>query len=190
MAKETPVAFAGMGLAILLLIAGFKGKTVAQVLAGDTGDSADPAGGQLKFDTIVADATSSVPGDAGKIASSLAHPGQGTVNIGGVQVAAWIAPVVSYAHSHGWRGNVLSGYRSDTAQRAACIHVCGNPNGCPNRCAKPGTSNHRETKYPGGAIDVSDPAGFQRAIASYPGGAPLRNGLPGTDPGHMSVSGT
>lgn len=121
--------------------------------------------------------------------NQLGQTSAGVTVIDGKPVANWIVPVVKWARSHGWTGTVQSGQRSVAEQRIACIHVCGNPNGCPNRCAKPGTSNHQGTRYPAGAIDVSDPAGFQNAIKDYPGGAPLKNTLGADDPGHMSVNG-
>lgn len=41
--------------------------------------------------------------------------------------------------------NCISGYRSPEQQRQACIRVCGNPEGCPSRCARPGSSQHQRT---------------------------------------------
>lgn len=34
-------------------------------------------------------------------------------------------------------------YRDIDSQRRACVRVCGNPEGCKNRCAKPGRSQHQ-----------------------------------------------
>lgn len=108
--------------------------------------------------------------------------------IDGYRVINWIAQRVLWARGDVWKGQVLSGYRSDSEQADACRHVCGNPNGCPGTCAKPGTSNHRGRAYPGGAVDVSDPAGFTLAMSRYPGDHKLINDLP-KDRGHFSLTG-
>ena len=118
----------------------------------------------------------------------------GTVSIDGHPVATWIARQVLAARKHGWGGSVQSGWRSDTDQAQACIEVCGNPQGCPGRCAKPGTSNHRSKTFPGGAVDVSDPDGFRAALARARAAGDLgpypmiRNDLP-NDPMHFSLTG-
>jgi hypothetical protein len=184
MAKETPLVFAGLGLGVLLLTAGFNNKTVAEVLSGDTGSTSGTTG-QDTFSAILANATTDIPGaDIG----GLLGASTGVKVIDGHPVAGWIVPVVAYARKHGWHGTVTSGVRTDSEQRAACIHVCGNPNGCEGTCAPPGQSNHRGSKYPLGAIDVTDPAGFARAISTYPGGPPIKNDLP-KDVVHFSASG-
>lgn len=110
------------------------------------------------------------------------------VKIDGYYVAHWIAQIVLWARKDGWPGQVTSGYRTDADQREACRHVCGNPNGCPGRCAKPGTSNHRFKTYPGGAVDVSDYQDFGRRVKRYPHGQTIKNDLP-QDPVHFSLSG-
>lgn len=110
------------------------------------------------------------------------------VKIDGYYVAGWIADIVLWARKHGWHGVVTSGYRSDADQREACRHVCGNPNGCPGRCAKPGTSNHRYKVYPGGAVDVSDYGTFGQVVKRFPNGPTIKNDLP-ADPVHFSLSG-
>lgn len=114
--------------------------------------------------------------------------GGGTTVYRGILLANWIIPLLRFASNHGWNGAPTSGYRSVPQQREACRHVCGNPEGCPGRCAKPGTSNHQFYVYPRGAVDVTDPAGFERAMNRYPGGPPLVNHLP-ADPVHFSHSG-
>jgi hypothetical protein len=114
--------------------------------------------------------------------------GSGTRVIDGIPVAKWIAPIVLWARAHGWHGRVTSGYRTVAQQRQACIHVCGNPNGCPNRCAKPGTSNHQYTEFPRGAVDVTDYDTFGAVVAHYPGEHTIHNALP-LDPVHFSFSG-
>lgn len=113
-------------------------------------------------------------------------PGLGTYD--GKPVALWIIPHLKYARNHGWNGSVSSGYRSKKEQIAACIHVCGNPNGCPGTCAKPGTSNHERKTWPGGAVDVTDYANFGRIVKGSPHSGRLINDLP-DDPVHFSQTG-
>jgi hypothetical protein len=80
---------------------------------------------------------------------------------------------------------VVQSYRTCAAQARACERVCGNPNGCPDLCAKPGTSYHQL----GAAIDVSqamlDDADVVRAL----GQAAWCQPLPASDPGHWSFDG-
>ena|SRR6266498_2761385 len=134
-------------------------------------------------------ATGSAPGPTTTAPSPLKPgPHPGTVKLDGLWVAAWIYDPATWARQHGWQGHVTSGYRSVADQREACRHVCGNPNGCPGRCAKPGTSEHQFTEYPRGAIDVSDPTDFANVMRRYPGPHTLRNDLP-DDPVHFSHSG-
>lgn len=112
----------------------------------------------------------------------------GTMRIDGYNVATWIGHIVLWARAHGWNGRVTSGYRSVADQREACRHVCGNPNGCPGTCAKPGTSNHQYTSFPRGAVDVSEYTEFGRIVARYPNGPTIKNDLP-LDRVHFSYSG-
>jgi hypothetical protein len=166
----------------VMAISAVKGISVADVLKGVTGGHIDPKGGATSSEP---NATQSVGGD---ITKDPLGGIAGTSNIDGRPVANWLAKVVLYARAHGWRGKVTSGVRSDEEQRQACIHVCGNPEGCPGTCAKPGESNHRGTIWPLGAVDVSDPDGFERAIRDYPGGPPIKRAL-ADDPVHFSVTG-
>lgn len=106
----------------------------------------------------------------------------------GKPVAGWIVPHLKYARSHGWKGVVTSGYRSDEEQKTACEHVCGNPAGCPGTCAAPGSSNHRGKVWPLGAVDVSDNVNFGRIVADSPHPGRLINDLP-ADRVHFSQTG-
>lgn len=76
-------------------------------------------------------------------------PASGVSSFEGKQVAAWIKPALVYARKNGWKGQINSGYRSKADQTR--IYNSG-----VRPAAKPGTSNHEFTQYPGGAIDVSD----------------------------------
>lgn len=81
----------------------------------------------------------------------------------GHPVALWIIPYLKWARAHGWRGSVVSGYRSTAEQRATCATGV-------RPCAAPGTSNHQGTVFPGGAVDVSDPDTLESVLKRYPGG--------------------
>jgi hypothetical protein len=74
---------------------------------------------------------------------------KGTTNFEGHKVAAWIAPVLSYARKQGWKGQVNSGFRS-LAEQTRIYNSGVRP------AARPGTSNHEGAQFPRGAVDVSD----------------------------------
>lgn len=187
------VALTVMTIGGLLVYTALKGKGIAAVLGGDTGGSLNPAGGSTGIGSsdpaVVSgtplDPTNPTPGGTGGL------PGvtRGTTVIDGFNVANWLASWVLCARKNGWTGQVTSGYRTDDDQCQACIHVCGNCGGCSGTCASPGSSNHRGTTFPLGAVDVSDPDGFARALrgCSGPGTRP-RNALP-NDRGHFSATG-
>jgi hypothetical protein len=189
----------GAALAALTIGAWFTysaltGKSLADVFKGGL-TPLDPSGKITPVEPT--DATSDTTNRGNKLPSPFDVfgdlAGSGTVVIDGHAVAGWIAKQVLAARHHGWTGHVASGVRTYAEQVQACIHVCGNPNGCPGRCAKPGTSNHRGTRYPLGAVDVDDPAGFaaalQRAQAAGDITGPIiRNNLP-NDRGHFSATG-
>jgi hypothetical protein len=82
-----------------------------------------------------------------------AHPSgvHGPLPFEGKQVAAWIQPILQYARAQGWKGGINSGYRS-TAEQTRIYNSGVRP------AARPGTSNHEFTAFPGGAIDVSNAA--------------------------------
>jgi hypothetical protein len=97
-------------------------------------------------------------------------------------IAAWIAPVLDWASQHGWTGSVTSGYRSYADQ--ASINASG------AYSAPAGKSNHETTGYPGGAVDVTDPAQLLQVLQGYTGPQKLVGGVLGAaDPEHFSASG-
>lgn len=108
--------------------------------------------------------------------------------IDGKMVAGWIADIVVWARANGWGGKVTSGVRTVAEQRVACRNLCGNPEGCPGTCAKPGTSNHQGSVFPEGAVDVTDYDNFGRIVARYPGAHTIKNDLP-LDRVHFSYTG-
>jgi D-alanyl-D-alanine carboxypeptidase len=80
---------------------------------------------------------------------------------------------------------VVQSYRSCAQQAIDCQRICGNAQGCPGRCAKPGTSYHQL----GAAIDISqaslDTSGVVAALTQ----AGWCQSVPRTDPGHFSYGG-
>ncbi len=81
--------------------------------------------------------------------------------------------------------DVVESYRSCAQQAIACQRICGNSQGCPGRCVKPGTSYHQL----GAAIDITqaslDTAGVIPALTR----AGWCQSVPRTDPGHFSYGG-
>lgn len=105
-------------------------------------------------------------GQAGAPASSTRDYGLtktkgGVTTFDGKKVAAWIKPVLAYARQHGWTGNVQSGVRS-LAEQTRIYNSGVRP------AAKPGTSNHEMTAFPGGAVDVSNAAQLAAIIKVSP----------------------
>lgn len=114
--------------------------------------SSDPGSGSTT-------AASTAPASSAASAAPTAHGG--VTSFGGTPVANWIAPILSYARSKGWKGAVTSGYRSKAEQTQ--IYDSG-----VRPAAKPGTSNHEFTVYPGGAVDVSDAPQLSQILQGSP----------------------
>jgi hypothetical protein len=80
---------------------------------------------------------------------------------------------------------VVQSYRTCREQAEACRGICGDPQGCPGRCAKPGTSYHQI----GAAVDITqgslDSAGVVRALMD----SGWCQSQPSSDPGHFSFGG-
>ena len=108
-------------------------------------------------------------------------PQTGVGTYDGKPIAAWMIPTMNAARSNGWGGTLTSGYRSPAYSTALCYQICGAPT-CPGRCAG-ATSNHTKNARPDGAVDVSDPYGFDSAQGT------LHNNLGAADPWHFSSSG-
>lgn len=109
-----------------------------------------------------------------------AHPSgvHGPLPFEGKPVAAWIQPILKFARGQGWKGGVNSGYRS-TAEQTRIYNSGVRP------AARPGTSNHEFTAFPGGAVDVSDAAQLS-AILKRSKYANLLVWAGGKDPVHFS----
>jgi peptidoglycan hydrolase CwlO-like protein len=107
----------------------------------------------------------------------------GLVNFNGVPVAAWIAPILTYAAAHGWNGHLVQfdGFRTYGDQ------VTVSEGG--GIAAAPGRSRHEGTQWPDGAIDIPDDAPNFNRIVNAPG-SPFRGQLqwraPEGDPVHFS----
>lgn len=97
-------------------------------------------------------------------------------------IADWIIPVLQWAYLHGWTGVVTSGYR--TFYEQAQLNAAG------AYSAKAGLSNHETTKYPGGAVDVTESSQLISVLRTYPGPLKLVGGVLGPiDPEHFSATG-
>jgi hypothetical protein len=97
-------------------------------------------------------------------------------------IADWIIPVLEWAHLHGWGGTVTSGYR--TFYEQAQLNAAG------AYSAPAGLSNHETTVYPGGAVDVTEPAQLISVLRNYRGPRKLIGGVLGpVDPEHFSATG-
>ena len=97
-------------------------------------------------------------------------------------IADWIVTVLEWAYGHGWSGTVTSGYR--TYYEQAQLNAAG------AFSAPAGVSNHETTKYPGGAVDVTDPSRLIAVLMNYPGPEKLIGGVLGpVDPEHFSATG-
>lgn len=97
-------------------------------------------------------------------------------------IADWIIPILQWASLYGWPGTVTSGYR--TFYEQAQLNAAG------AYSAPAGLSNHETTVYPGGAVDVTDPAQLIEVLRAYPGRLKLVGGVLGpVDPEHFSATG-
>lgn len=80
---------------------------------------------------------------------------------------------------------VAQSYRSCAEQRRACRAICGNPAGCPDRCAPAGLSWHQL----GAAIDIAqEGVDDPRIVAALEDNGWCQS-LPDSDPGHFSFDG-
>jgi hypothetical protein len=81
--------------------------------------------------------------------------------------------------------HITSSYRSCGQQALACQNICGNTDGCPGTCVKPGLSYHQL----GLAVDLTqgslDTPGVIRAMQD----AGWCQAVPNSDPGHFSYHG-
>jgi hypothetical protein len=114
------------------------------------------------------------------------HPLPGVSTFDGRPVATWLRRYLVWAREHGWRGQLISGWRSPEHSEQLCFEICGRPT-CPGRCAGR-ASNHSKTQRPHGAVDVSDYARFGELMERIPYRPRIFNALP-ADPAHFSSTG-
>jgi hypothetical protein len=160
----------------------------AQTTSAPTASSpalAQPSSAQSASSPALAQPSSAQ--SASSPASAAAHPAgvevpQASWNPERKPVAAWIVPILQWASQHGWNGTVTSGYRSYEQQ--AAINASG------AYSAPAGRSNHETAQYPGGAVDVTNPAQLLSALKGYTGPHRLVGGVLGAvDPEHFSANG-
>jgi hypothetical protein len=97
-------------------------------------------------------------------------------------IADWIVPILQWASEQGWHGTVTSGYR--TFYEQAQLNAAG------AYSAPAGVSNHETTKYPGGAVDVTEASQLIAVLPGYKGPLKLVGGVLGpVDPEHFSATG-
>lgn len=91
-------------------------------------------------------------------------------------------------NDHGIHIEPVSTWRSCETQRATCVRICGNPNGCSGTCAKPGSSYHQI----GVAVDIyvhnatpSNVRTYRRIMGRH--GFKNFSGPSGSDPNHWTL---
>ena len=80
---------------------------------------------------------------------------------------------------------VVQSYRTCRQQALACRNICGDPSGCPGRCAKPGTSYHQL----GAAIDITQGSLDLEGVVDALVDTGWCQSQPDSDPGHFSYGG-
>jgi hypothetical protein len=111
-------------------------------------------------------------------------PGVGSFD--GIAVAKCAIPVLTWCRQHGWRGRLVSGYRTPAYSESLCRRMCGRPT-CPGRCAGRST-NHAYATPERFAMDVSDYIKFAEVVRNCPVRPHVHNSLP-NDRVHFSPSG-
>lgn len=112
----------------------------------------------------------------------------GVTRYDGVPCAVWLVPYLQYARRNGWKGRLVSGWRSPAYSESLCYRMCNQPR-CPGLCAGR-ASNHSGSSNPRGALDVSDYTRFGELMkdAKAPRHPRIFNDLP-NDRVHFSATG-
>lgn len=110
--------------------------------------------------------------------------GDGLGLFDGVVVDAEFITWLKRARAHGWKGEVISGFRDPLYSEGLCMAMCGAPT-CPGKCA--GKGSRHSQKWGNGAVDVTDYYTLGRIFAEM--GAPFKNSLGPADPVHFSKAG-
>lgn len=150
-----------MSFAVLLLLGGYvlvytawHGQSIVDLALGREGSQNIPKGNSSSQGTAGA---ASAPAETNTTSAAA-----GTAPFDGAHVAKWIVPILQYARAHGWHGGIsdktYGGYRGPGMQAKAAIGA--------SIAAAPGQSMHEQTKYPGGAVDVTDPGALDAVINS------------------------
>jgi hypothetical protein len=84
----------------------------------------------------------------------------------GHPIAPWLLPRLEYARRNGWRGVVISGYRTNAQQLAAASHYAAQLGKTVRQVYPEGplASNHCGLQWPRGAVDVTEPEGLNLAM--------------------------
>lgn len=125
--------------------------------------------GMAKRDHLIGEAVTQIKRRKVQLAA-LPAP-DGLVVIDGKPVVAWIAEEIRWAQAHGWRGAVVSGYRTHAEQYAAAVGYVQRIGSTLAATYPSGVyaSNHcRKGAYPAGAVDVTDAAGLDHVLRSKP----------------------
>lgn len=144
----------------LLLTSAVRNQPISDLLSGVLA-TGEPGPGERGFTKAI---LAELAGQAKAQKAGGGIPVMGMDTFDGKPVCGWIAAELRKARANGWRGKLISGYRSEAEQARVCATGV-------QPCAKPGESNHQGRVYPGCAGDVSDPAGLARAL---PKGSPLK----------------
>lgn len=159
-----PLAFSEILAGGLFVAAAVTGDSLADIVNGAV--STKPLPGSSGAAATFAGAATNTIASSGAAAANPASLPAGIATFDGKPVAAWIKPVLDYARSHGWKGTVTSGYRSDAEQTA--IYNSGvRPAAVPKSLGGAG-SNHEGDAFPSGAVDVSDAAQLSSIIQGSP----------------------
>lgn len=110
----------------------------------------------------------------------------GVTTFDGVPVAKCAVPILQWARKNGWKGRLVSGWRSAAHSIQLCRNMCG-ADFCAGRCAGAST-NHTGTGPDRFALDVSDYWTFRSLMTRCPIAPHIHNELP-QDPVHFSPSG-
>lgn len=173
-------AFALITVGVILGRSGWTNRSIAATIRSDTApepkiDASDILG-SMPHATGGKGAPIPTGGTLGGLASTVRATG--TITFDGKPVAAWIAPILKYGRAHGWKGHVTSGWRSFAEQTR--IYNSG-----VRPAAKPGSSNHEKTVFPGGAVDVTEADQLSAILLKSPYSKFLVHAGP-KDPPHFS----
>lgn len=142
----------GLGvMGVLFLYAGMKNLSLKDAVQGNTSNAKESSAGKLAGIAFGNDgATAKASGgnsEPGKMPAGVSVP-KAPWNPFHKPVANWITDELNKAWDNGARFVVTSGWRSKGEQTR--IYNSG-----VRPAAKPGTSNHEQSDFPGGAVDVS-----------------------------------